>query len=309
MKKPSAKLEESLKEMYFLENRFVWLDIYSPEEEELKFLEEKMKIHPLEIEDALDVEDQNPKFHETRHHLFVTFLNPVVKNGDVDFENLAFFIFKKIVVTIRDKEYSLFNKTIRRVYKKSKILKDRTAIMHIFLDVIIDELLILADKLDDEINELEKSIFERFEESILEELYHLKIKIITLRKSIISQKEVVYMLTKQSKFISEKQVVYFKDLYEHMNVLINNFDLFRDSTNTIFQMYFSLSSQSTNEVMKVLTVITSIFLPLTLITSIYGMNFHYMPELDWKYGYFIVLGIMVTIALTLLVIYKKKGWI
>jgi len=309
VKRKNEGLEEILKENFIKENRFLWVDMQNPKESELKFLEEKMKIHTLEIEDALNVEDQNPKFHETKNHLFVTFLNPIIKDNDILYENLAFFIFKNIIISIRDKDYSLFNKTIRRIYNKSKILRDRTSIMHIFLDVIIDELLIIADKIDDEMNELEKEIFINGDDRLLERLYNIKIKTITLRKAIISQKEIIYNLTKQSKFISSKQVVYFKDLYEHVILLINQFDLFRDSTNTILQIYLSLASQNTNEVMKVLTVVTSIFLPLTLITGIYGMNFRHMPELEYRYGYFIVLGIMTLLALILLYIYKKKGWI
>ncbi len=309
VKRINEDLEGVIRDNFLKENRFVWVDMCDPKEDELKFLEEKIGIHTLEIEDALNVEDQNPKFNETKNHLFVTFLNPVIRNGNVSYENLAFFIFKNIIISIRNKRYSLFQKTIRRIYNKRRILRDRTSILHIFLDVIIDELLFVADKIDEEINSLEQDVFIRYNEEILERLYTLKMKIITLRKVIISQKEIIYNLTKPSKFVSSKQVVYFKDLYEHVILLINQFDLFRDSTNTILQIYLSLASQNTNEVMKVLTVITSIFLPLTLITGIYGMNFHYMPELTYKYGYFITLSVMVILAIILLYIYRRKGWI
>ncbi len=311
LKRVDAPLDDILKENFLKENRFVWLDLVNPGEEELKFLEEKIGVHALEIEDALNVEEQSAKINETRNHLFVTFLNPIVKEDDeIKYENLAFFIFKNIIITIRDRKYSLFNKTIRRIYSKSKILKDRVSIMHIFLDVIIDELIFIVDKLDDEVNELERKILtEENEEEALEELYNMKIRVMELRKLLISQKEIIYALTKQSKFISSKQVVYFKDLYEHITLLIGQLDLLRDTTNTLLQTYISIASQNTNEVMRVLTVITSIFLPLTLITGIYGMNFKYMPELYYKYAYFIALGVMLIIAISLIIIYKRKGWI
>ncbi|NPA38558.1 MAG: magnesium transporter CorA family protein, partial [Candidatus Nanohaloarchaeota archaeon] len=212
------------------------------------------------------------------------------------------------IIVIRGKDYTLYKKTYERIMSRAKYLSSPSSILHIFLDVIVDNLLIEIDKLDDEIGMIESKVLKQ-EENVLEDIYVLKDKIITLRRLLLPMKEVVYGLSKHSKFISSKQVMYFRDIYEHLVVAINQLDLFRDATTNLIDLTLSLSQQKLNENMKILTAITTIFLPLTLITGIYGMNFKHMPELGHPYGYYFTLIAMFIIGSVLFYIFKKKKFI
>ncbi len=302
-----GNLEDVIAKSHSREVKFIWLGMFNLTNEEIQFLEEKLKIHPLEIEDALQKSETTPKIEEHKKHLFVSFINPLI-NKEIESEKISFFVFKKIIIVIRNKDYSLYKKTHDRIISRARYISSPASILHIFLDTIVDNILLLLDKIDEDIGELESRVMKE-QENVLESIYMLKDRIITLRRMILPMKEVVYNLSKHSKFVSSKQVLYFRDIYEHLVVAINQLDLFRDSTTNLVDLIISLSSQRLNESMKILTAITTIFLPLTLITGIYGMNFKYMPEINHPYGYYFTLIAMLLIGSILFYIFKKKRFI
>jgi magnesium transporter len=144
----------------------------------------------------------------------------------------------------------------------------------------------------------------------LQAIHHLKRELILLRKSLWPLREAIGLLQRaDSPLIVDSDLIYFKDISDHIIAVIDTVDTFRDMLAGMLDIYLSSVSMRMNQVMKVLTIITTIFMPLTFLAGIYGMNFAYMPELAWRWGYFAVLGIMLTIGLGMLILFRRMKWI
>jgi len=164
--------------------------------------------------------------------------------------------------------------------------------------------------LEEKIDYLEDDLVKKTTPSTLEAIHILKRELILLRKSLWPLREAVSALERSdSPLINKSTGIYFKDIYDHIIAIIDTVETFRDMLSGMLDIYLSTISNRLNEVMKVLTIIATIFMPLTFIAGVYGMNFKYMPELEYRWGYFCVLGIMLVVALLMLRYFKKKKWI
>src|SRR5690606_14455638 len=178
------------------------------------------------------------------------------------------------------------------------------------LDAIIDQYFEVVDHMGDKIELLEEALFEEASDDITFEIQELKRTILRIRRAVFPLREVLSRLEKlDSVIIEEKTRNYFRDLFDHITQVSENIEIYREMTWGLMDMYMTTLSNKMNEVMKVLTIIATIFIPLTFIAGIYGMNFEFMPELGWKYSYFVLWGVMLIVFLIMLIYFRRKKWL
>ncbi|HPI78468.1 MAG TPA: magnesium/cobalt transporter CorA, partial [bacterium] len=185
------------------------------------------------------------------------------------------------------------------------------------IDAIVDGYFVVLDKIGEEIAEIEdRLVSDTPDKHALMDIHELKREMIFLRRSVCPLREILSGLHRtQSEFVEESTMIYFKDSYDHTVQVVETIDTYREILSSMHDVYLSSISNKMNEIMKVLTIISTIFIPLTFISGIYGMNFHTdaspfnMPELNWKYGYLACLGLMSSVALSMLVFFRKSKWI
>ena len=175
---------------------------------------------------------------------------------------------------------------------------------------MVDYYFFVTEHISEVTENLEEQVLHTADNKSLQEIQHLKKQLIKLRKAVIPLREAVATLEKDTTFLIEGGTTrYLKDVYEHIIHVNESIDVLRDTLTSIMDLYLSGVSNKMNQVMKVLTIIATIFIPLTFIAGIYGMNFDYMPELHWKYGYFIVWVIMLIVLIIMVIYFKRKRWL
>jgi len=178
------------------------------------------------------------------------------------------------------------------------------------VDSVVDNYFITLEKLGEKIEFLEEELVENPTTEILQEIHHLKRGLIILRKSIWPLRELINTLERgESSLVKETTLLYLRDVYDHTIQVIDTVETFRDMLSGMLDIYLSIISNRMNEVMKVLTIIATIFIPLTLVAGIYGMNFKYMPELEWRWAYPLVILVMVVIGVFMLIYFRRKRWL
>jgi magnesium transporter len=177
------------------------------------------------------------------------------------------------------------------------------------MDKMVDNYFPLVYQIEDTLDEIDSNSKGRSMEALLKDLFDTRHDLLSLRHTITPMRDLLYRILNSQRLTSlEGKIAYFSDIYDHLLKLTEMIEANRELTTDIRDSYISINSNEANHVMKVLTVITTIFMPLTFIVGVYGMNFHYMPELTWKYGYFGALILMFIIALWMTLWFKKKGW-
>ena len=271
-------------------------------------------IHDLVLEDILNTH-QRPKFEEYDNYLFIV-LKCLLPEGDqfsVSYEQISFLLLKNFVFVFKEKTDDLFHPLQQRIINSKGRFRELGPdyLTYTILDRIVDQNFILIDDLDETITELEDSLLaSEPSRDTLNKIQRLKRKIISIRRHVSPVREMMAaMLRSESELIDEKTHIYLRDVSDHVIRVIEAVELHRDILNGLLEIYLSTVSNKMNEAIKVLTVFASIFIPLTFITGIYGMNFEYMPELKWKWAYPILWLAFVTIPVVLLIYFKKKKWL
>jgi magnesium transporter len=269
-------------------------------------------LHPLVLEDILNT-DQRPKMEDYGDYIYLVLRNfHGQENGDLLSDQVSIILGKSFILSFQEKESGLFDSIKDKMSKnKGRIRKEGTDYLaHAIIDNIVDNYFIVLDNLEEKIEDLEDDLVKKASPSTLDAIHILKRELILLRKSLWPLREAVSSLERSdSPLINKSTIVYFKDIYDHTMAIIDTVETFRDMLSGMLDIYLSTISNRLNEVMKVLTIIATIFMPLTFIAGVYGMNFKYMPELEFRWGYFCVLGIMLVIALLMVRYFKKKKWI
>jgi len=275
-------------------------------------------LHPLVLEDIANT-GQRPKMEDFDDYIFVVLkmLYRDEKTREIQSEQVSLVIGPQFVITFQEKEGDVFNPIRERIRKAKGRIRKMGAdyLAYAIIDAIVDNYFILLEKKGEEIEELEKNLVSDPQPQTLQNINHLKIDLLFLRKLIWPVREVISALQRgESSLIKETTGIYFRDVYDHTIQVIDTVETFRDLASGMFDTYLSSISNKMGEVMKVLTVIATIFIPLTFIAGVYGMNFDpdasilNMPELNWKYGYFASLGFMALIGLGMFVYFKWKKW-
>ena len=217
-----------------------------------------------------------------------------------------------MVLTFQEDHTDLFAPVRKRIHSGKGKVRQRGAdyLAYALADNLVDHYYVVLDLIEDQIETLEDSLLEKPDGSTKEKIHHLKKEMIRVRKSIAPLREAISRFSKSdSPLIEENTVTYIRDLYDHTIQIMDSVDNFRDVLNGLQDLYISEISFRMNQVMQVLTIITTIFVPLSFLAGLYGMNFDNIPELHFKHGYFILLGVMFLVAVGLLLGFKKRNWL
>jgi magnesium transporter len=181
---------------------------------------------------------------------------------------------------------------------------------HALIDAIVDNYYTILEKIGERVEDIEQDVVKNPKPEILQQIYNLKREMIYLRKSVWPLREVINsLLREESKLIQKETHIYLRDLYDHTIQVIDTIETYRDMISGMLDIYMSSVSNKMNEIMKVLTIFAAIFIPLTFIAGIYGMNFQNMPELSWQWGYFSILLIMFFVGVNLIFYFRRKKWL
>jgi len=267
-------------------------------------------LHSLLIDDVLA--DQRPKAEEYEGYLFFTMkMLYRIEGMKVDYEQISFVLGENYLLTFQEKEGDLFDGFRDRIrLDLGKVRKKKVDyLLYRLIDIIVDSYYTVLDRVGDFIDEIEENAYENPSNETFSQIQSLKKELIFLRKALYPLREAVGRIVKgESDFISEEGIRYFSDIYDHVAHLIDSLDTYKDLTSGLLDVHINAMNTKMNEVMKVLAVISTIFMPLTFIVGVYGMNFEIMPELGWRYGYFGVWGLMTLVLIGMLYFFKRKKW-
>lgn len=295
------------------EGRVAWIDVQGLGDEPLlRSIADQFGIHPLALEDVVNA-PQRPKFEEYPEHLLM--IARMVQSGEhaeVMSEQVSLFVGTGYVISFQERYGDVFDPVRQRLVDAKGPIREAGAdyLAYVLLDTIVDGYYPALEEISEEISRLEIRITHNPAPRQLDRLNELKFGVIALQRGIAPQREVLARIHRDgSRCISEGVLVYLRDTYDHCAQLTDALDTARELTAGLLNTYLSLVSNRTNEVMKVLTVMASIFIPLTFLAGLYGMNFERMPELHSNWGYPLVLAAMAVIAAVLLLFFRRRGWI
>lgn len=269
------------------------------------------KIHPLSIEDILDTY-QRPKIEEYDNYLFsVVKKLSSEKNENLKTEQIGIILMNGLIITFYDGKEKIFKEIDDKILSnKGNIRNSSDYLFYIILDNIVDHYFIIMDSISDNIEELYEGLIENTVKEGLNEIKNIQKDMHKIRQVFYPFREVLSRLQKQEFILINKDLnFYFRDVNDHFHQIIEIYEANKESLFSILNVHLSGTSNQLNEVMKVLTIISTIFIPLTFIAGVYGMNFKHMPELEWKYAYFVTWGVMIFIGLSLGYWFKKNKWL
>jgi magnesium transporter len=291
-----------------------WINIDSLHQVEiLEKLGECYGFHPLVLEDILNT-DQRPKMEDYGEYLYIVLriLNYNDKSGEIESEQISLILGPNFIISFQEKEGTFFNPVRERIRNgKGRIRKmGPDYLAYALLDLIVDNYFVIMEKLGEKIEFLEEELVTQPGPETLQTIHHLKREMIFFRKAVWPLREVIGNLERgESPLVKGTSRVYLRDVYDHTIQTIDTIETYRDMVSGMLDIYLSSISNRLNAVMKVLTIIATIFMPLTFLAGIYGMNFKYMPELEWRWGYPAIWFVMVGIGVFMLVYFRKKRWL
>ena len=303
---------------YLKQSTVTWVHVQgdvSPET--LKALGETFELHPLALEDVANT-GQRPKTDVFESQLFVVLSHALIRGEHARSEQVSLFLGENYVISFHEGEGDPFELVRKRLRKNGARIRSRGAdyLLYTLIDVIIDEGFPVIEWFGGVLEDLEQELLERPDEQTLHRLYDIKRQALFMRRMLWPQREVLNMVVREDgAFVTEDTKVYFRDCYDHTVQILDLLETYRDMTTSMLDLYLSSVSNRLNEVMRVLTVIATIFIPLTFIVGVYGMNFGAndkspwaMPELRWYYGYPLLWLVMLAVAGWMLYYFKRKGW-
>ena len=292
-------------------SRFTWVDVESPDENDFSALEKAFPIHHLAKSAVFDRFIRS-KVIEFDEHLFIVFHEPVRGKSSLSFPGLGIFLGKNFLITVHNNRMASIDSVRNSVSEEPEIMKRGPSFLaYLILDHIVDGVFPILDDIEREADALEDYVFLGEGADSLSKIFQLKLKLIELRKRIGPEREVLASLSRHdSVFIDPGITIYFQDIYDHMIRVADLVDVYRELLTGILDIHISVQSRRLNEVMKVLTVIATLMLPLTLVTGFYGMNVVF-PEVELFGGnsYFFILLLMVIISVLLIAYFRKKMWL
>ncbi|MDF1539852.1 MAG: magnesium/cobalt transporter CorA, partial [Candidatus Thorarchaeota archaeon] len=270
-------------------------------------------VHPVIIEDLSSTE-QRPRLELVEGILFIVLRNFSYENGTdtIRSEQISFILGDGFLLSFQESSHDLFGAVKKRLTQHgTRIRATKTDYLtYALLDLLVDHYFVVLEKIGDIIEDLEDALVKQPSSSMLARIYQLKRNLIVFRRFVWPLREVVFRLSRESPLlVQDTTQIYLRDLYDHVIRVTDHLETYRESLTGMLDIYLSSVSNRMNEVMKVLTVISTIFIPLTLMASIYGMNFVDMPELQVSFGYPILLLAMTVIGLILLLYFHRKEWI
>ena len=271
------------------------------------------QIHPLALEDVLNTQ-QRPKWEDYHNGIFLIARAQRMDSAthEIITEQISFFFGKNFIVTFQEDEEDLFPIIRERLHKGLGKLRQKGVdyLAYSLLDYIVDDYFTILDKTEETIENLENKILNNFQTTTRNEIYNLKRQQSDIRRAVFPLREVIGRFTREdSDFVESSNLVYIRDLYDHVIRIAEIIENQRDMLQNLNDLFNAEQSNRANHVMKVLTIVSSIFIPLTFIVGVYGMNFDNLPELHYQNGYFAVWALMIFIAILQLIYFRIKKWL
>ena len=293
--------------------RVTWINVCGLHETNfLKEIGERFKIHPLVLEDILNT-DTRPKIEITDDYLF-TVMKLFIYNAEQEIfepEQVSFILGRNFIFSFVEKGDEIFNPVRDRIAGQLGKIRKRASdyLLYALMDIVVDYYFLVLEKIEERIESLDDEAINEPEKTLAEKIYNLKNLLLLLRRSVTPMREIVNQLIKDEGDLLEESIEpYLRDLYDHVIHISETLEVQREITTGLMETYLSMMSNKMNEVMKVLTVIATIFIPLTFIVGIYGMNFKYMPELDVPWAYYAVWGVMTSVVIGMVIYFRRKKW-
>ena len=270
-------------------------------------------IHPLVLEDILHT-DQRPKMEDLDEYIYIVarMLSLPVGGHEVGSEQLSIVLGENVVITFQERPGDMFDPIRDRIRKgKGRVRKSGADYLaYLLLDTIVDSCFMILEQFGDIIEGLEEDLFAHPTVESLHAIHHLKRESLALKRAVWPLREVISGLQRaETPLVRDSTGMYLKDVYDHTIQVIDTIESQRDMVSGLQDLYLSTISNRMNEVMKVLTIIATIFIPLTFVAGIYGMNFENMPELGWEYGYFAALTVMAILGAIMVYFFRRNHWL
>ena len=279
----------------------------------IEVLGKHFALHPLLLEDILNT-GHRPKMDDYEDHLFIVMkmLHEPEGGQIIQQEHISIILTPKIVISLQEYEGDIFDPVRERIRKKKGRIRTKGTdyLTYALIDTLVDYYFKVFETVGEKIEALQEEVLERPRPEILNEIQTLRREMIDLRKSVWPLREIISSLTRgESKLITDDMVLFFRDVYDHTIQVIDTIESFRDMISGLQDIYLSSVSNRMNEVMKVLTIIATIFIPMTFVAGIYGMNFKFMPELEWRWAYPGLWLILVTIFISMVFWFRRRKWL
>lgn len=291
-----------------------WIDVRGLGSEEiLRELGQVCNLHPLLLEDVVNV-PQRPKVQDYNEHLLIVVQMVMPLDDEEGFlsEQVGFVLGKHYLVTFQEEpKQDCFDPVRDRIRaNKGKVRQAKSDYLaYVLLDALIDNFFPVLEDYGERVEALEDEVVDNPSRQTLGKIYDVRRELLALRRSIWPLRNVINTLIRDNNnLISNDVQIYFRDCYDHVIQLLDIVETYRELASGLMDVYMSAVSNRTSEVVNFLTIISTIFIPLTFIVGVYGMNFQYMPELDWRWGYFACWGVMILIAIGLLIFFWRRGW-
>lgn len=285
-------------------NGFYWIDANL---EDLELLQPLFHLHDLAVEDSLNEEEQRPKIELYDTHYFIVINSIRFDDEEIFLRALNIFLFKHMIITVTRQKINEI-RSIKPVLWEEEVNTPDRFLYHL-VDLVVDNYFSVGDRIEAKIEMLEEDILMHTKKSHLNEIIGLRSEILWLKKMLVPQRDVLWSLNKKElRLIDDQLQKYFGDIHENAVKITETFETFRDLMGNLREAYQSSLSNRTNEIMRIFTALTTIFMPMTIITGIYGMNFDNMPELHTAHGYYAVLAVILGVGLSMFWFFKKKNW-
>ncbi len=292
-------------------SNIVWVDVADPTSQDFENLAKEFGFHPLSIEDCRH-QHQRPKVEEFPGYYFIVLYEvELIKSTRLALGELGIFLGKNYLVTVHSRPIRAIQ-TAERLWRSWTDLAERGSglVAYLLIDAIVDDYLPLLDTLSDHMDSLEDRIFAKFQVEAIEEIFRIKKELLVLRRAVTPLRDVFNtLLRREQPIFSRETHTYFQDVFDHLIRVADTIDTLRDMIGSMMDAYLSISGNRMNMVMKTLTSISTILMSVTLVAGIYGMNFDYMPELKWRYGYVGTLLSMVVVGLGIYLYFRKIKWL
>jgi magnesium transporter len=307
---PLAEISEVLKRP----SEMLWIDVLTPSAEDLRLIQDEFGFHDLAMEDV-SRQSQRPKIEIYDDYIVIIFyaLLPGKESTETaTMEQLGMFVGSNYVVTVHDQVIPVLDETSARWCANVEQLGESNIALLVYsiLDAIVDGYFPIVDGISDRLDELENQIFTQFSVASQQEIFRIKKELVTIRRVVAPERDVMNVILRREMPIFDTPVlVYFQDLYDHILRVTDAVDTYRDLLSSALDYHLAVTSNRLNQVMKTLTASSIILMSMTLVASVYGMNFIHMPELAWHYGYAYALGLMAAIGFTIFRIFRRIDWL
>ena len=301
-----------ISEILLQKEQFVWLDLQAPQEADIALLRDEFKFHALAIEDATR-HHERPKVDSYDGYYFLVFyaISYDERRNRLSSEAINLFVGSNYLVSVHHDEISAIDETIKRWQKDAEQFgQDAGALLYALLDTITDEYFPVIDRLADRVEGIEEQIFERFSEDALQDVFSLKRDLLSIRRIVAPERDVLNILIRREVPIFDRNaILYLQDVYDHIVRITDSIDTYRDLLSSALDAFLSVQSNRLNQIVKILTIASIVLMSDALIAGIYGMNFEFMPELHWTFGYPYALGLMAVIGVALVAFFRWRKWL